>query len=109
MSEQVSVLVRDELKLAQLEMTRKGKQAGAGVGMQGSGIVARCPFRSVAEADKSRSAQIRVSTLSGEPRVQALGQLSLLVLAWHRWSASGGRRAKIRLWAPTTASAKRAD
>jgi Putative Actinobacterial Holin-X, holin superfamily III len=28
MSEQVSTLVRDELKLAQLEMTRNGKQAG---------------------------------------------------------------------------------
>jgi Putative Actinobacterial Holin-X, holin superfamily III len=41
MSEQVSVLVRDELKLAQLEMTRKGKQAGAGVGMLGgSGVIA---------------------------------------------------------------------
>src|ERR1700739_2276425 len=37
LSEQVSVLVRDELKLAQLEMTRKGKQAGAGIGMLGSG------------------------------------------------------------------------
>src|SRR5690349_2663671 len=36
-SEQVSVLVRDELKLAQIEMTRKGKQAGAGVGMLGGG------------------------------------------------------------------------
>jgi Putative Actinobacterial Holin-X, holin superfamily III len=41
LSEQVSVLVRDELKLAQLEMTRKGKQAGLGVGMLGaSGLVA---------------------------------------------------------------------
>jgi hypothetical protein len=41
LSEQVSVLVRDELKLAQLEMTRKGKQAGAGIGMLGgSGLVA---------------------------------------------------------------------
>ena len=40
MSDQVSVLVRDELKLAQLEMTRKGKQ-GAGIGMLGgSGLVA---------------------------------------------------------------------
>jgi Putative Actinobacterial Holin-X, holin superfamily III len=29
LSEQVSVLVRDELKLAQLEMSRKGQQAGA--------------------------------------------------------------------------------
>jgi Putative Actinobacterial Holin-X, holin superfamily III len=37
LSEQVAVLVRDELKLAQLEMTRKGKRAGAGVGMLGSG------------------------------------------------------------------------
>ena len=36
-AEQVSVLVRDELKLAQLEMTRKGKQAGTGVAMMGGG------------------------------------------------------------------------
>jgi uncharacterized membrane protein YqjE len=41
MSEQVSTLVRDELKLAQLEMTRKGKQAGIGAGMMGgSGLIA---------------------------------------------------------------------
>jgi hypothetical protein len=41
LSEQVSVLVRDELKLAQLEMTRKGKQAGLGIGMLGgSSLVA---------------------------------------------------------------------
>jgi len=41
MSEQVSTLVRDELKLAQLEMTRKGKQAGIGAGMLGgSGVIA---------------------------------------------------------------------
>ena len=37
LSEQVSVLVRGELKLAQLEMTRKGKQAGIGAGMFGVG------------------------------------------------------------------------
>jgi Flp pilus assembly protein TadB len=37
LSEQVSVLVRDELKLARLEMTRKGKRAGAGAGMLGAG------------------------------------------------------------------------
>jgi uncharacterized membrane protein len=37
LSEQVSALVREELKLAQLEMTRKGKQAGAGTGMLGGG------------------------------------------------------------------------
>jgi hypothetical protein len=36
-TEQASVLVRDEIKLAQLEMTRKGKQAGVGVGMLGGG------------------------------------------------------------------------
>jgi uncharacterized membrane protein YqjE len=41
LSELVPRLVRDELKLAQLEMTRKGKQAGAGAKMLGvSGIVA---------------------------------------------------------------------
>jgi Putative Actinobacterial Holin-X, holin superfamily III len=41
LSEQISVLVRDELKLAQLEMRRKGKQAGAGIGMlAGGGLVA---------------------------------------------------------------------
>ena len=40
MTEQVSVLVRDELKLAQLEMTSKGKQAALGAGMFGaSGVV----------------------------------------------------------------------
>lgn len=36
-TEQVSVLVRDELKLAQLEMTRKGREAGKGFGMMGGG------------------------------------------------------------------------
>jgi hypothetical protein len=39
LSEQVSVLVRDELKLAQLEMSRKGKQAGTGIGMLGGGAL----------------------------------------------------------------------
>lgn len=41
LSEQVTALVRDELKLAQLETVRKGKQAGLGAGMfGGSGLVA---------------------------------------------------------------------
>ena len=41
MTEQVSVLVRDELKLAQLELAGKGKQAAFGAGMFGaSGVVA---------------------------------------------------------------------
>ena len=41
MSEQVTVLIRGELKLAQLEMASKGKQAAAGAGMFGaSGVVA---------------------------------------------------------------------
>jgi uncharacterized membrane protein YqjE len=40
-SEQISALVRDELKLAQLEMTRKGKRAGLGIGiLGGSGLTA---------------------------------------------------------------------
>jgi hypothetical protein len=37
LSEQVSQLVRDELRLAQLEMARKGKQAGLGAGLLGGG------------------------------------------------------------------------
>jgi uncharacterized membrane protein YqjE len=36
-AEQVSTLVRDELKLAQLEMTSKAKKAGSGAGMLGGG------------------------------------------------------------------------
>ena len=36
-TEQISVLIRDELKLARLEMTRKGKQAGTGAGLLGGG------------------------------------------------------------------------
>ncbi len=36
-TEQASLLVRDEVKLAQLEMTRKGKQAGLGAGLLGGG------------------------------------------------------------------------
>src|SRR3984885_694 len=39
LSEQVSTLARDELRRAQLEMTRKGKQAGIGAGMLGGGGV----------------------------------------------------------------------
>jgi len=41
LSEQVSALVRNELKMARLEMTRKGRFAGLGLGMYGaSGLVA---------------------------------------------------------------------
>ncbi|WP_432987309.1 phage holin family protein [Dactylosporangium sp. CA-233914] len=40
-AEQLSTLVRDELKLAQIELTQKGKRAGVGVGMfGGAGVVA---------------------------------------------------------------------
>lgn len=35
MSEQTSRLIRDELRLAQLEMAQKGKRAGAGAGLLG--------------------------------------------------------------------------
>jgi Flp pilus assembly protein TadB len=41
LSEQISRLVRDELRLAQAEMARKGRQAGLGVGMfAGGGVFA---------------------------------------------------------------------
>lgn len=38
--EQLSRLVREELRLAQIEMTQKGKRAGVGAGMLGGGVVA---------------------------------------------------------------------
>ena len=38
-AEQISTLVRDELKLAQAELTEKGKHAGKGIGMFGAGGV----------------------------------------------------------------------
>jgi Putative Actinobacterial Holin-X, holin superfamily III len=41
LSEQISTLVRDEIKLAQFKMTRKGKQAGLGAGLfGGSALIA---------------------------------------------------------------------
>jgi|ERR1022692_3911003 MFS family permease len=41
MTEQVSGLIRDELKLAEIEMTRKGARAGRGIGIfGGSGVIA---------------------------------------------------------------------
>jgi hypothetical protein len=41
LSEQVSELIRDELKLARLEMASKGKQTALGAGMFGiSGVIA---------------------------------------------------------------------
>lgn len=41
LSEQTSRLIRDELRLAQLELTAKGKRAGAGVGLfGGAGLMA---------------------------------------------------------------------
>ncbi len=41
LTEQTSQLVRDEIKLAQVEMAQKGKRAGIGVGLfGGAGVVA---------------------------------------------------------------------
>jgi DNA invertase Pin-like site-specific DNA recombinase len=40
LAEQVSRLIREELRLAQAEMAQKGKRAGLGAGMFGGGGVA---------------------------------------------------------------------
>lgn len=41
MTQQMSTLVRDEIRLAQAEMTQKGKRAGVGIGLfGGAGLVA---------------------------------------------------------------------
>jgi hypothetical protein len=39
LSQQVSRLVRDEMRLAQLEMTQKGKRLGAGAGLMWAGAM----------------------------------------------------------------------
>ena len=51
LSEQTSRLIRDELRLAQLELTAKGKRAGAGVGLfGGAGVFALYGFGCVVAA-----------------------------------------------------------
>lgn len=41
MTQQMSTLVRDEMRLAQAEMTQKGKKAGIGIGLfSGAGLLA---------------------------------------------------------------------
>lgn len=41
MTQQISTLVRDEMRLAQAEMTQKGKSAGMGIGLfSGAGLLA---------------------------------------------------------------------
>lgn len=41
MTQQMSTLVRDEMRLAQAEMTQKGKRAGIGIGLfSGAGLLA---------------------------------------------------------------------
>ena len=67
LSEQVSVLVRDELKLAQLEMTRKGKQAGIGAGMLG-GERPRSPSTAWRACSRARSSASAGSLSRGWPR-----------------------------------------
>jgi uncharacterized membrane protein YqjE len=59
LSQDLSTLVRQELKLAQVEMTEKGKRAGAGAGMFGGagaaalaalGTLSACLIAALAEA-----------------------------------------------------------
>jgi hypothetical protein len=58
MTEQMSVLVRDEMKLAQLEMTRKGKQAALGAGMFGASGLQRATPPVPKEAVASTKADV---------------------------------------------------
>jgi hypothetical protein len=80
MSEQVSALIRNELKLAQVEMTSKGKQAALGAGMFGaSGVVAvyGSDVKAKAQAkaaDVSGRAQAKTAELSGRARRSPLVQ-----------------------------------
>jgi hypothetical protein len=83
LSEQVSVLVRDELKLAQLEMTRKGKRAGIGIGMLGgSGLAALyglgCVIASVILANSGVLAAWLAALIVGAALLAVAGAAALI-------------------------------
>jgi uncharacterized membrane protein YqjE len=67
LSEDLSTLVRQELKLAQLEMTEKGKKAGIGVGMFGGagllGLLAALTFTTCLVAAVSTQTKVWVAAL----------------------------------------------
>jgi hypothetical protein len=83
LSEQVTVLVRDELKLAQLEMQRKGKQAGLGIGMLGGGgliglYAAACLLACAVIAISGVVAAWLAALIVGAALLAAAGALALL-------------------------------
>jgi hypothetical protein len=57
LSEQTSRLVREELRLAQLELAQKGKRAGLGVGLfGGSGLLSLYGLAAVIAGERDRAA-----------------------------------------------------
>ena len=66
-AEQVSVLVRDELKLAQLEMSGKAKQAGKGAGMLGGGGARRPVRRGLPDRLRDHRDQPLAAGVAGGP------------------------------------------
>jgi ferric-dicitrate binding protein FerR (iron transport regulator) len=66
MTQQMSTLVRDEIRLAQAEMTQKGKKAGIGAGLfGGAGLVA---LYGVAALEAIQGFKQDVATVKGEHR-----------------------------------------
>jgi hypothetical protein len=65
LSQQLSELARDELRLAKLEMTRKGKQASTGIGMLGGARPDRSLWRRLPHCMRHHRHQRRASGVGG--------------------------------------------
>jgi uncharacterized membrane protein YqjE len=93
LSEQVSLLVRDEMKMARLELTQKGKQAGTGVGMFGvSGLVALYGVACLIAA--------AIIAISGEIRAWLAALIVGLALLAASGVAAAAGRGRLRRAAP---------
>jgi hypothetical protein len=79
LSEQVSRLVRDELRLAQLELTRKGKRAGIGMSMAGgAGLIAMYGLGALVACAVIALALVLAALIGGLGLLLIAGALALL-------------------------------
>ena len=92
---QLSALVRDELKLAQVEMTRKGKQAGVGVGMLGGGGLVGSQRHRVSKGERSRRRGRRSDRRIGQEPADAR-EGAMRVQAWPSTCRTDGSCRRLR-------------
>jgi hypothetical protein len=106
LSEQVSVLVRDELKLARPEMIGKGSQAGLGVGMLVSvlgGVIAGAIFKRAwkvpaGEDDVPKATDAQRGWREALPAAALQGAIFALVKAVIDRGAAEGTRRLTGVW-----------